>query len=136
MFKINYSMVKIKTSKEMMMEKTKCMTFTNHLLLAKMLTKFLTVNNYIDEKVQKAFLPGINGTIKHNVVLEVGRREETANHSLKSSSCKVEKMDIFEPTKVPLETNSQNTNTQKMNKYEHFITDITTRAVYVQCSPF
>ena len=61
MFKINYSMVKIKTSKEMMMEKTKCMTFTNHLLLAKMLTKFLTVNNYIDEKVQKAFLPGING---------------------------------------------------------------------------
>ena len=41
-----------------------------HLLLAKRLTKFLTVNNYIDEKVQKAFLPGINGTIEHNVVLE------------------------------------------------------------------
>ena len=28
------------------------------------------MNNYIDEKVQKAFPPGINGTIKHNVVLE------------------------------------------------------------------
>ena len=43
---------------------------TYHLLLAKKLTKFLTANNYIDEKVQKAFLPGINGTIEHNVVLE------------------------------------------------------------------
>ena len=36
-----------------------------------------------------------------------------------------EKMDIFELT-VPLETNIKNANTQKMNKYEHFITDITT----------
>ena len=43
---------------------------TYHLLLAKILTKFLTVNNHIDEKVQKAFLPGIYGTIEHNVVLE------------------------------------------------------------------
>ena len=34
----------------------------------KRLIKFLTVNNYNDEK--KAFLPGINGTIEHNVVLE------------------------------------------------------------------
>ena len=39
---------------------------TYHLLLAKRLTKFLTANNYIDEKVQKVFLPGINGTIEHN----------------------------------------------------------------------
>ena len=37
-----------------------------------------------------------------------------------------EKMDIFELT-VPLETNIKNANAQKMNKYEHFITDITTR---------
>ena len=37
-------------------------------------------------------------------------------------------MDIFELT-VPLKTNIQNANTQKMNKYEHFITDITTRDV-------
>ena len=43
---------------------------TYHTLLAKRLTKFLTLNNYIDEKVQKAFLLGINGTIEHNVVLE------------------------------------------------------------------
>ena len=33
-------------------------------------------------------------------------------------------MDIFELT-VPLETNIKNANAQKMNKYEHFITDIT-----------
>ena len=35
-----------------------------------------------------------------------------------------EKMDIFELT-VPLETNIKNANTQKMNNYEHFITNIT-----------
>ena len=34
-------------------------------------------------------------------------------------------MDIFELT-VPLETNIKNANNQKMNKYEHLITDITT----------
>ena len=39
-----------------------------------------------------------------------------------------ETMDIFELI-VPLEKNVQNDNTQKMNKYEHFITDITTRDV-------
>ena len=33
-----------------------------------------------------------------------------------------EQMDILELT-VPLETNLQNANTQKMNKYEYFITD-------------
>ena len=41
-----------------------------------------------------------------------------------------EEMDIFELT-VPSETNIQNANTQKMNKYEHFITDIKTRDVFV-----
>ena len=41
-----------------------------------------------------------------------------------------EKMDIFELT-VPLETNIKNVNAQKMNKYEHFITDITTRDVSI-----
>ena len=41
-----------------------------------------------------------------------------------------EKMDIFELT-VPLETNIKNANAQKMNKYEHLITDITTRDVSV-----
>ena len=41
-----------------------------------------------------------------------------------------EKMDIFELA-VPLETNIKNANTQKMNKYEQFITDIITRDVSV-----
>ena len=40
-------------------------------------------------------------------------------------------MDIFEHTTVPLESNIKNANTQKMNKYEHFITDIITRDVSV-----
>ena len=39
-------------------------------------------------------------------------------------------MDIFEIS-LPLETIIQNANTQKMNKSEHFITDITTRDVSV-----
>ena len=41
-----------------------------------------------------------------------------------------EKRNIFELT-VPLKTNTKNVNTQKMNKYEHFMTDITTRDVSV-----
>ena len=41
-----------------------------------------------------------------------------------------EKMDNFELT-VSLETNIKNANAQKMNRYEHFITDITTRDVSV-----
>ena len=41
-----------------------------------------------------------------------------------------EKIDFFELT-VPLETNVKNANTQKMYKYKHFITDITTRDVSV-----
>ena len=41
-----------------------------------------------------------------------------------------ENVDIFELT-VPLETNIKNANTQKMNKYEHFIIDITTGDVFV-----
>jgi len=41
-----------------------------------------------------------------------------------------EKMDIFELS-VPLETTIKNANAQNMNKYEHFITDITTRDVSV-----
>ena len=36
-----------------------------------------------------------------------------------------EKMDIFELT-APVETNIKNANAQKMNKYAHFISDITT----------
>ena len=39
-------------------------------------------------------------------------------------------MDIFELT-APLETTIKNANALKMNKYEHFITDKTTRDVSV-----
>ena len=39
-------------------------------------------------------------------------------------------MDIFKLI-VRLGTNIKNVNAQKMNKYEHFITDITTRDVSV-----
>ena len=53
-----------------MISLTSSIAKTYHLLLAKRLTKLLTANNYFDEKAQKAFLPGINGTIEHNVVLE------------------------------------------------------------------
>ena len=41
-----------------------------------------------------------------------------------------ETMNILELT-VLLETNIKNANAQKMNKYEHFITDISTRDVSV-----
>jgi len=43
-----------------------------------------------------------------------------------------EKMDIFELT-VPLETKTKNANAQKMNKYEHFITDI--KKLHKFCKP-
>ena len=47
-----------------------CIGKTFHLLLADRLTKYLTVNNLIDPTMQKAFLPGINGCIEHNMVLD------------------------------------------------------------------
>ena len=43
---------------------------TYHLILAKRTTDYLLINGLIDPEVQKAFLPGINGCIEHNVVLE------------------------------------------------------------------
>ena len=43
---------------------------TYHLLLAERLTKYLTANNFIDPQMQKAFLPGNNGCIKHNIVFD------------------------------------------------------------------
>ena len=47
-----------------------CIGKTYHLLLAERLTTFLTVNKLIDPTLQKAFLPGINGCIEHNLVME------------------------------------------------------------------
>ena len=47
-----------------------CIGKTYHLLLADRLTKFLTANKLIDPTLQKAFLPGINGCIEHNIVMD------------------------------------------------------------------
>ena len=49
---------------------TGCIGKTYHLLLSKRLTTFLTANKFIDPTLQKAFLPGINGCIEHNLVME------------------------------------------------------------------
>lgn len=49
---------------------TSCIGKTYHLLLSSRFTSYLTSNNYIDQTLQKAFLPGINGCIEHNIVLD------------------------------------------------------------------
>ena len=47
-----------------------CIGKLYHLLLAERLTTYLTKNKLIDPELQKAFLPGINGCIEHNIVME------------------------------------------------------------------
>ena len=47
-----------------------CIGKLYHLLLAERLTTYLTRNQLIDPKLQKAFLPGINGCIEHNIVMD------------------------------------------------------------------
>ena len=47
-----------------------CIGKTFHLLLNDRLTAYLLQNNLIDPKMQKAFLPGINGCIEHNMAME------------------------------------------------------------------
>ena len=49
---------------------TNCIGKLYHLILAKRFTTYLTKNRYIDDKFQKAFLPGINGYNEHNIVLD------------------------------------------------------------------
>ena len=49
---------------------TGCIGKTYHLLLAKRLTTDLTANKLVDPTLQKAFLPGINGVIEHNIVMD------------------------------------------------------------------
>ena len=39
-------------------------------LLSHRFTEYLTANKYVDPTLQKAFLPGINGCIEHNVVMD------------------------------------------------------------------
>ena len=53
-----------------MIKLTNCTGKLYHLLLSRRFTSFLTENNYIDAKMQKAFLPGINGCIEHNMSLD------------------------------------------------------------------
>ena len=47
-----------------------CIGKTYHLILSERLTTFLTRNKLIDPTLQKEFLPGINGCIEHNLVME------------------------------------------------------------------
>ena len=47
-----------------------CIGKTYHLLLNDCLTTYLLCNKLIDPTMQKAFLPGINGCIEHNLVLD------------------------------------------------------------------
>ena len=68
-------------------------------------------------------LPG-GGTVSPNLLVTTQKTDLLIIDRME------ERMEIFELT-VPLETNIKNVNTQKMNKYEHFITDITTRDVSV-----
>ena len=49
---------------------TSCIGKTYHLLLEKRFASFLSDNNYIDKTLQKAFLPGINVCIEHNISLD------------------------------------------------------------------
>ena len=47
-----------------------CIGKTFHLLLNHRLTSYLLKNNLIDPTMQKAFLPGINDCIEHNIAME------------------------------------------------------------------
>ena len=49
---------------------TNCVGKVFHLILSRRFTSYLTQNKLIDETMQKAFLPGINGCIEHNIVLD------------------------------------------------------------------
>ena len=47
-----------------------CIGKAFHLLLNQRFTSFLVKNNLVDPAMQKAFLPGINGCIEHNIAME------------------------------------------------------------------
>ena len=47
-----------------------CIGKLYHLILSQRTTKYLLENKLIDPKMQKAFLPGINGCIEHNITME------------------------------------------------------------------
>ena len=63
-----------------------CIGKTYNLILVERLTTYLTVNKFVDPALQKAFLPGINGTIEHNIVMEELNKDAKAkNHTLHST---------------------------------------------------
>ena len=47
-----------------------CIGKTYHLLLNQRLISYIIDNKFVDPAMQKAFLPGINGCIEHNIALE------------------------------------------------------------------
>ena len=49
---------------------TNCVGKVYHLILANRFTNYLLDNGLIDKTMQKAFLPGINGCVEHNIVLD------------------------------------------------------------------
>ena len=63
-----------------MLALTGCIGKTYQLLLAARLTTYLTTNNLIDNTMQKAFLPGINGCIEHNIVMDEIIADAKAKH--------------------------------------------------------
>lgn len=53
-----------------MISLTSCVSKLFHQILADRTVKYVTTNNFIDTKVQKAFINGINGCIEHNITLQ------------------------------------------------------------------
>ena len=67
-----------------------CIGKLYHLLLAERLTTFLTLNKLIDPSLQKAFLPGINGCIEHNIVMDEIIKDAKSN----SKTCHITFFDL------------------------------------------
>ena len=67
-----------------------CIGKLYHLLLAERLTTYLTKNHLIDPELQKGFLPGINGCIEHNIVME----EIIKDAKKRKNTCHITFMDL------------------------------------------
>ena len=64
---------------------TGCIGKSFNLILSDRLTTFLVKNKFIDETLQKVFLPGINGCIEHNVAMdEIVRDTKSRNKTVLS----------------------------------------------------
>ena len=53
-----------------MISLTSCVGKLYHMILSQRTTEYLVNNKLIDPEIQKAFLPGINGCIEHNLTME------------------------------------------------------------------